>query len=124
MNMLFTSNRLQVVSVCSEKGYLVLGGADIVNGSPILDIKPYVPFADAVPTATAPPWVQVCAFCGCCPNRVCAPVSAGVWCRMPLHTFIVHVDSDVTSEAFDASSWGLSSLLRSPCSPRLSGRGG
>jgi len=48
----------QVVSVCIKKGILVLGGADIVNGSPILDIKPYVPFADALPQAVAPPWVQ------------------------------------------------------------------
>ena len=36
---------------------LILGGADIVNGSPILDIKPYVPFCDHVETATAPLWV-------------------------------------------------------------------
>ena len=38
---------------------LVLGGADIVDGSPILDIKPYVPFCDGVASATAPAWVAV-----------------------------------------------------------------
>ena len=36
---------------------LVLGGADIVDGSPVLDIKPYVAFCDSVAAATAPPWV-------------------------------------------------------------------
>ncbi len=38
---------------------LVLGGADIVDGSPVLDIKPYVPFCDCLTTAKAPSWVQV-----------------------------------------------------------------
>jgi hypothetical protein len=42
-----------------EGNRLILGGADIVDGSPVLDIKPYVPFCDSVPGATAPPWVQV-----------------------------------------------------------------
>jgi tRNA (adenine37-N6)-methyltransferase len=36
---------------------LILGGADIVNGSPVLDIKPYIPFCDSVPGAIAPAWV-------------------------------------------------------------------
>ncbi|KAL6771006.1 CGL87 [Auxenochlorella protothecoides x Auxenochlorella symbiontica] len=36
---------------------LLLGGADVVDGSPVLDIKPYVPFCDAVPGARAPAWV-------------------------------------------------------------------
>ena len=30
---------------------LLVAGADILNGTPILDIKPYVPYADAVPQA-------------------------------------------------------------------------
>ncbi len=34
----------------NEHGLLV-SGADILNGTPILDIKPYVPYADAVPQA-------------------------------------------------------------------------
>jgi len=42
-----------------EGNRLILGGADIVDGSPVLDIKPYVPFCDSVPDAVAPAWVQV-----------------------------------------------------------------
>lgn len=44
---------------------LILGGADIVDGSPVLDIKPYVPFCDGVRTATAPSWVTVSVWQGC-----------------------------------------------------------
>ena len=40
-----------------ENGQLILGGADIVDGSPVLDIKPYIPFCDAVVTAKTPLWV-------------------------------------------------------------------
>lgn len=36
---------------------VLLGGADIVDGSPVVDIKPYVPFCDALHAATCPPWV-------------------------------------------------------------------
>jgi tRNA-Thr(GGU) m(6)t(6)A37 methyltransferase TsaA len=32
---------------------LVLRGADLLDGTPILDIKPYVPYADAIPDARA-----------------------------------------------------------------------
>jgi tRNA (Thr-GGU) A37 N-methylase len=45
----------QVVSVHGRT--LVLGGADIVDGSPVLDVKPFVPFCDNVPAASAPAWV-------------------------------------------------------------------
>lgn len=48
---------LQVLGV--EGGSLLLGGADVVDGSPVLDIKPYVAFCDSVPGATAPAWVKV-----------------------------------------------------------------
>lgn len=49
---------LSVARVVGVEGRtLVLGGADIVDGSPVLDIKPYVPFADVVPSASAPHWV-------------------------------------------------------------------
>ncbi|KAG2423016.1 hypothetical protein HXX76_015614 [Chlamydomonas incerta] len=41
-----------------ENNCLILGGADIVDGSPVLDIKPYVPFCDCLTAATAPAWVQ------------------------------------------------------------------
>jgi tRNA (Thr-GGU) A37 N-methylase len=45
----------EVIAV--EGRTLVLGGADIVDGSPVLDIKPYVAFCDSVAAATAPSWV-------------------------------------------------------------------
>ena len=35
-----------------EDGELVVTGADLMDGTPILDIKPYLPFADSVPDAT------------------------------------------------------------------------
>jgi tRNA (Thr-GGU) A37 N-methylase len=50
---------LQIVSVDAAAGVLVLGGVDIVDGSPVLDIKPYVPFSDSLPDAVAPDWVTV-----------------------------------------------------------------
>lgn len=31
---------------------IVIGGADLVDGTPVLDIKPYVPYADALPDAS------------------------------------------------------------------------
>ncbi|KAG2491087.1 hypothetical protein HYH03_010531 [Edaphochlamys debaryana] len=40
-----------------EGNTLLLGGTDIVDGSPVLDIKPYVPFCDCLTHATAPAWV-------------------------------------------------------------------
>lgn len=36
---------------------LVVAGADVVDGSPVLDVKPYLPFCDSVPDALAPFWV-------------------------------------------------------------------
>jgi hypothetical protein len=31
---------------------LIVSGADLLDGTPILDIKPYLPFADCIPSAT------------------------------------------------------------------------
>ena len=42
-----------------EGDTLVLAGADVVTGTPVLDVKPYLPFCDAVPDATAPDWVRL-----------------------------------------------------------------
>ena len=36
-----------------EGTVLVVGGADLVDGTPILDIKPYLPYCDSVPDAHA-----------------------------------------------------------------------
>ena len=32
---------------------LIVGGADLMDGTPIYDIKPYIPYADSIPEATA-----------------------------------------------------------------------
>ena len=32
---------------------LLLKGADVVDGTPVLDIKPYIPYTDAIPSAVA-----------------------------------------------------------------------
>ena len=47
----------QVISI--QGSCITLGGADIVDGSPVLDLKPYLPFCDSVPGAAAPAWVTV-----------------------------------------------------------------
>ncbi len=45
--------RLVRVEKRREEGYvLIVSGADLLDGTPILDIKPYLPFADCIPTAT------------------------------------------------------------------------
>ena len=31
---------------------LVVGGADLMDGTPIFDIKPYIPYGDCIPQAT------------------------------------------------------------------------
>jgi len=46
-----------VESVDAERGVVVIGGIDLVDGTPVLDIKPYVPFCDSIPDSTAPDWV-------------------------------------------------------------------
>lgn len=35
----------------SPKVELIIGGADLVDGTPVLDIKPYIPYADSIPDA-------------------------------------------------------------------------
>jgi tRNA-Thr(GGU) m(6)t(6)A37 methyltransferase TsaA len=48
-----SSVKLLEVKKSKEKGmYLVVSGADILNGTPIYDIKPYLPFTDIHPDAT------------------------------------------------------------------------
>lgn len=32
--------------------YLIVSGADLMNGTPIYDIKPYLPYADSIPDAS------------------------------------------------------------------------
>lgn len=82
-----------IVSVDPETGQVVLGGADIVDGSPILDLKPYIPFCDSIVNAKAPKWVSE----GCDENEPLAIASVGFasaearkmvedcWCHYPGH---------------------------------------
>ena len=37
----------------TEGAVLIVSGADLLDGTPIIDIKPYLPFADCIPEATA-----------------------------------------------------------------------
>ncbi|MFV8783614.1 tRNA (N6-threonylcarbamoyladenosine(37)-N6)-methyltransferase TrmO [Microbulbifer sp. SA54] len=37
----------------TPKVELIIGGADLLDGTPVLDIKPYIPYADAIPGATS-----------------------------------------------------------------------
>ena len=43
--------RLEAVEVAGAGVRLVVRGADLLDGTPVLDIKPYIPYADAVPHA-------------------------------------------------------------------------
>ena len=45
--------RLEGVELTPDRGPILrIGGADLLDGTPILDIKPYIPYADAHPEAT------------------------------------------------------------------------
>ena len=37
----------------TDGAVLIVSGADLLDGTPIIDIKPYLPFADCIPNATA-----------------------------------------------------------------------
>lgn len=43
--------KLEEVKKTNEGLVLIVSGADLLNGTPIIDIKPYLPFADAHPNA-------------------------------------------------------------------------
>ncbi|MBQ6847584.1 MAG: tRNA (N6-threonylcarbamoyladenosine(37)-N6)-methyltransferase TrmO [Clostridia bacterium] len=44
--------KLEKVKKTSQGAVLVVSGADLMDGTPILDIKPYLPFTDCIPNAT------------------------------------------------------------------------
>ncbi len=44
--------RLLGIEHTGDGPVLLVGGADLVDGTPILDIKPYLPYADCVPEAS------------------------------------------------------------------------
>ncbi len=83
---------LSVARVLKVEGRTVLlGGADVLDGTPVLDVKPYVPFCDAVPDARAPPWVGAACADGPEPLRIASvdlPPAAeselrACWARLP-----------------------------------------
>ncbi len=45
--------KLEKVVIGNEGCSLLVSGADLLDGTPVLDIKPYLPFADCIPTATS-----------------------------------------------------------------------
>lgn len=46
--------KLVRIEVTDKEGAtLIVAGADLLDGTPILDVKPYLPFADCIPEATA-----------------------------------------------------------------------
>jgi tRNA-Thr(GGU) m(6)t(6)A37 methyltransferase TsaA len=40
------------ISIENGRVKLILGGCDLLDGTPVLDIKPYIPYADSIPSAT------------------------------------------------------------------------
>lgn len=50
---------MRVISLSKDKRKLVVGGADLLDGTPILDVKPYTPAFESIPDATVPDWVGV-----------------------------------------------------------------
>ncbi len=43
--------KIEGVEVVNKLATILVSGADMVDGTPVLDIKPYVPFVDAIPDA-------------------------------------------------------------------------
>lgn len=44
---------VKILSVDAAQGEIHVGGADLMDGTPIYDVKPYVPYADAFPDAAS-----------------------------------------------------------------------
>ncbi len=44
--------RLLRVEITEQETALIVAGADLLDGTPILDVKPYLPFADCIENAT------------------------------------------------------------------------
>ncbi len=40
-------------ATCADSPVLLLGGLDLLDGTPVYDVKPYLPYAEALPEATA-----------------------------------------------------------------------
>lgn len=44
--------KLEKVTLNADECSLLVAGADLLDGTPVLDVKPYLPFADCIPDAT------------------------------------------------------------------------
>lgn len=44
---------VRLLRIDNDRRRLHLGGADLLDGTPVLDIKPYIPYADSLPDAQA-----------------------------------------------------------------------
>ncbi|MBQ7323935.1 MAG: tRNA (N6-threonylcarbamoyladenosine(37)-N6)-methyltransferase TrmO [Clostridia bacterium] len=44
---------LRIEESKEEGSVLIVSGADLLDGTPILDVKPYLPYADSIPEATS-----------------------------------------------------------------------
>ena len=44
---------LRIEQTENEGSVLIVSGADLLDGTPILDVKPYLPYADSIPSAAA-----------------------------------------------------------------------
>ena len=72
-----SSVKLESIEHTNEGMVLVVSGADLMDGTPILDIKPYLPFTDSHPEATggfAEP-VRAYALEVCCDTKLLAAFS-------------------------------------------------
>ncbi|XP_022134721.1 uncharacterized protein LOC111006924 [Momordica charantia] len=50
---------LTIAKVEAIQGHqILLSGADLVDGTPVLDVKPYLPYCDSVQDATVPEWLM------------------------------------------------------------------
>ena len=47
------------IDLAARPPYILLGGSDLVDGTPVLDIKPFVPHYDTVPMGVrVPSWIH------------------------------------------------------------------
>ena len=71
--------RMEGVESGEDGPVLLLGGVDLVNGTPVYDIKPYLSYAESIPDA-------VCGFAAEAPDRLPVQVdddAAGAFASMP-----------------------------------------
>ena len=68
---------VSLLDITTEAGEvkLILGGCDLLDGTPVLDIKPYIPYADSIPSANA-------GFAPTVPDSKMKVVFSGAACSM------------------------------------------